>query len=368
MSQHSAKRIEQLLGAMTVEEKIGQLNMLTADLAVTGPGMPADYMAALKAGKLGSMLNLYGVELTRKVQRVAVEETRLGIPLFFGYDVIHGHRTVFPIPLAEAAAFDVELWERTARIAALESAAEGLMLTFAPMLDVSRDPALGPHLRERRRGHLAHRPPRRGQGARLPAAGSHRRRLRRHHRQAPGCLRRRAGRARLRPGRDLRARLPRDLSAALQGGDRGRLSRPHAGLHRSRGRADDGQCRRAPGPGARTLGLRRHLHQRLQRHRRAGPAWRRRRYRRRRRPRPQGRRRYRHDGERLHQRPAGGARARRRHHGRSRRRRAARARLQGAARPVRRSLSRERARADCRPARRASRERPARPRAARWCC
>ena len=75
MSQHNAKRIEQLLGAMTVVEKVGQLNMLTADLAVTGPGMPADYMAALKEGKLGSMLNLYGIELTRKVQRVAVEET-----------------------------------------------------------------------------------------------------------------------------------------------------------------------------------------------------------------------------------------------------------------------------------------------------
>ena len=143
MSQHNAKRIEQLLGAMTVAEKVGQLNMLTADLAVTGPGMPADYMAALKEGKLGSMLNLYGIELTRKVQRVAVEELRLGIPCSFGLDVIHGHRTVFPIPLAEAAAFDVELWERTARVAALESAAEGLMLTFAPMLDVSRDPRWG---------------------------------------------------------------------------------------------------------------------------------------------------------------------------------------------------------------------------------
>ena len=143
MSQHQAKRIEQLLGAMTVEEKIGQLNMLTADMAVTGPVMSGDYMAVLKAGKLGSMLNLFGAEITRKVQRVAVEETRLGIPLFFGYDVIHGHRTVFPIPLGEAAAFDPALWERSARIAALESAAEGLMLTFAPMLDVSRDPRWG---------------------------------------------------------------------------------------------------------------------------------------------------------------------------------------------------------------------------------
>src|SRR6185312_14859923 len=143
MSQHQAKRIEQLLGAMTVEEKIGQLNMLTADMAVTGPVMSGDYMAVLKAGKLGSMLNLFGAEITRKVQRVAVEETRLGIPRFFGYDVIHGHRTVFPIPLGEAAAFDPALWERSARVAALESAAEGLMLTFAPMLDVSRDPRWG---------------------------------------------------------------------------------------------------------------------------------------------------------------------------------------------------------------------------------
>jgi beta-glucosidase len=128
---------------MTLDEKIGQLNMLTADLAVTGPGMPADYMAMLKAGRLGSMLNLYGRDLVRAVQRVAVEETRLGIPLFFGFDVVHGHRTVFPIPLAEAAAFDPALWERTARIAAIEAAADGLTLTFAPMLDVARDPRWG---------------------------------------------------------------------------------------------------------------------------------------------------------------------------------------------------------------------------------
>jgi len=141
--QGDTDRIAHLIDAMTLEEKVGQLNMLTADLAVTGPGMPADYMAALRAGRLGSMLNLYGAELTREVQRVAVEETRLGIPLIFGYDVIHGHRTIFPIPLAEAAAFDPDLWERTARVAALEAAAEGLTLTFAPMLDVSRDPRWG---------------------------------------------------------------------------------------------------------------------------------------------------------------------------------------------------------------------------------
>jgi beta-glucosidase len=128
---------------MTLDEKIGQLNMLTAGLAITGPGDPADYMAALRAGRLGSLFNWFGWDKVREVQRVAVEETRLGIPLIFGYDVIHGHRTIFPIPLGEAATFDEALWEETARIAAVEAAAEGLTMTFAPMLDVSRDPRWG---------------------------------------------------------------------------------------------------------------------------------------------------------------------------------------------------------------------------------
>jgi beta-glucosidase len=141
--QGDTARIEQLIDAMTLEEKVGQLNMLTADMAVTGPVVSADYLAALRAGRLGSMLNLYGAEATREAQRIAVEETRLGIPLIFGYDVIHGHRTIFPIPLAEAAAFDPDLWERTARVAAVEAADEGLTLVFAPMLDVARDPRWG---------------------------------------------------------------------------------------------------------------------------------------------------------------------------------------------------------------------------------
>jgi beta-glucosidase len=143
MSARLTDRVVRLMRAMSVEEKIGQLNMLTAGLVVTGPGDPANYMEALKAGRLGSLFNLFGRKQVRDVQRIAVEETRLGIPLIFGYDIIHGHRTIFPIPLGEAAAFDVELWERTARIAALEGAAEGLNLTFAPMLDVSRDPRWG---------------------------------------------------------------------------------------------------------------------------------------------------------------------------------------------------------------------------------
>ncbi len=126
MSTGLTDRVARLMRIMTVDEKIGQLNMLSGGLVITGPGAPGDYMAALKAGQVGSLLNLFGRGPVREVQRIAVEETRLGIPLILSYDVIHGHRTIFPIPLGEASAFDPGLWERTARIAALEAAAEGL--------------------------------------------------------------------------------------------------------------------------------------------------------------------------------------------------------------------------------------------------
>jgi beta-glucosidase len=139
----ASTRIETLLEAMTLEEKIGQLTLASAGWAVTGPQVSGDYMAALRAGRVGAISNLWGAEETRAVQRVAVEETRLGVPLLFAFDVIHGHRTIFPIPLAEAAAFDPVLWERTARAAAIEAAADGLNLTFAPMLDVARDARWG---------------------------------------------------------------------------------------------------------------------------------------------------------------------------------------------------------------------------------
>ena len=139
----STSRIEALIGAMTLEEKIGQMTLASAGWAVTGPQVSGDYMAALRAGKLGAISNLWGPERTREVQQVAVEETRLGIPLIFAFDVIHGHRTIFPIPLAEVAALDPGLWQRTARAAATEAAADGLNLAFAPMLDVARDPRWG---------------------------------------------------------------------------------------------------------------------------------------------------------------------------------------------------------------------------------
>jgi beta-glucosidase len=136
-------RLDALLAAMTLEEKIGQLTMATADRVVTGPVLPGDTEAGIRSGRIGCMLNLWGAEPVRKIQRMAVEETRLGIPLLLGFDVVHGHRTIFPIPLAEAAAFDPALWERTARVAAAEAAGDGIALTFAPMLDVTRDPRWG---------------------------------------------------------------------------------------------------------------------------------------------------------------------------------------------------------------------------------
>jgi beta-glucosidase len=145
MPEHGAtmRTIDSLIEQMTLEEKIGQMTLVSAGWVVTGPKVSGDYMAQLRAGRIGAISNLWGAQETRAVQRVAVEETRLGVPLMFAFDVIHGHRTLFPIPLAEAAAFDPALWERTARAAALEAAADGLTLAFAPMLDVARDPRWG---------------------------------------------------------------------------------------------------------------------------------------------------------------------------------------------------------------------------------
>jgi beta-glucosidase len=135
--------LEALLARMTLDEKVGQLTMRTANMAVTGPVGPGEYLDGVRAGRIGSMLNLWGARWVREAQTAAVEQSRLGIPLFFGFDVVHGHRTTFPIPLGEAAAFDPGLCNRTARPAAVEAAADGLSLTFAPMLDVARDARWG---------------------------------------------------------------------------------------------------------------------------------------------------------------------------------------------------------------------------------
>ncbi|HET6376876.1 MAG TPA: glycoside hydrolase family 3 N-terminal domain-containing protein [Methylocella sp.] len=135
--------IDELLSDMTIEEKIGQLTMAAAARAVTGPVLAKNVTEGIEAGRIGSLLNIWGAAEVQAVQKIAVEKSRLGIPLLIGNDVLHGHTTIFPIPLAEAAIFDPSLWERSARAAAAEAAADGVDMTFAPMLDVARDPRWG---------------------------------------------------------------------------------------------------------------------------------------------------------------------------------------------------------------------------------
>lgn len=137
------QRVDSVLNLMTIEEKVGQLTLYTSDWDVTGPSIRAGYMEDIKAGKVGAIFNAYTAKYTRQLQEIAVKETRLGIPLLFGYDVIHGHKTIFPIPLGEAASWDLAAIERSARVAAEEASADGLHWTFAPMVDISRDPRWG---------------------------------------------------------------------------------------------------------------------------------------------------------------------------------------------------------------------------------
>src|SRR3979490_3297960 len=136
-------RIETLIGAMTLAEKLGQLTMTAAGYAVTGPIIAGDSTDAIKAGTIGNLLNMVGAAHVREMQRLAVEESRLGVPLLVGFDVVHGHRSVFPVPRGEASLFDPETWALTARESAKEAAADGLAMCFAPMLDVARDPRWG---------------------------------------------------------------------------------------------------------------------------------------------------------------------------------------------------------------------------------
>jgi beta-glucosidase len=136
-------RIESLIGRMTLAEKLGQLTMTAAGFAVTGPFIAGDSTDSIKDGTLGNLLNIFGADHIFKMQRLAVNESRLGIPLLFGLDVLHGHRILFPIPLAEASLFDCEAWSQSARESAKEAAADGLAMAFAPMLDVARDPRWG---------------------------------------------------------------------------------------------------------------------------------------------------------------------------------------------------------------------------------
>lgn len=137
------KEIDSLLAIMTFEEKVGQLNMYSGSWEFTGP-VPADNSNQekaenIKSGRVGGMLNVLTAKGTREAQRMAVENSRLGIPLIFGYDVIHGYKTMFPVPLAQAASWDIEVARKGSQVAAREAAASGLHWTFSPMIDVSRD-------------------------------------------------------------------------------------------------------------------------------------------------------------------------------------------------------------------------------------
>ncbi|WP_370337081.1 beta-glucosidase BglX [Parvularcula marina] len=140
------ERVEDLLSQMTLKEKVGQVSQFTGFWDVTGPA-PTDETQArkaelLKSGIIGSMLNVVGVEEVRPIQEYALN-SRLGIPVIFGLDVVHGHKTMFPIPLAEAASWDLDMIEQSARVSAIEAAAQGQTWTFAPMVDISRDPRWG---------------------------------------------------------------------------------------------------------------------------------------------------------------------------------------------------------------------------------
>src|ERR1051326_4870507 len=137
------QRVDSVLKLMTLDEKIGQMNQYNGDWEATGPiTKDGDKQNQIRKGMLGSMLNITGVEHTRQLQEIAME-SRLRIPLLFGQDIIHGYRTIFPIPLAEASSWDTSAIKLSARIAATEAAAAGVHWTFAPMVDIARDPRWG---------------------------------------------------------------------------------------------------------------------------------------------------------------------------------------------------------------------------------
>lgn len=135
--------IDNLMGRMTLQEKIGQLNLPVSGEIVTGQAKSSDVAGKIRKGQVGGLFNVKGVENIREVQKIAVEQSRLKIPLLFGMDVIHGYETVFPIPLALSCSWDMEAIKESARIAAKESSADGICWTFSPMVDICRDPRWG---------------------------------------------------------------------------------------------------------------------------------------------------------------------------------------------------------------------------------
>ncbi|MFD2965865.1 beta-glucosidase BglX [Sphingobacterium bambusae] len=137
------KFVSELMGKMTVEEKIGQLNLVTGGEAVTGSVVSTGVESKIKSGQIGGIFSMSSPAKIRAAQELAVKQSRLGIPIIFGMDVIHGYKTLFPIPLGLAATWDMSLIRESARIAAVEATADGLNWTFSPMVDISRDPRWG---------------------------------------------------------------------------------------------------------------------------------------------------------------------------------------------------------------------------------
>ena len=137
------QKVDSVLRLMTLDEKIGQMVLYSSDWDVTGPALKKGYMDDIRKGNCGNIFNAYTASYTRKLQKIAVEESRLGIPLLFGYDVIHGHKTIFPISLGESASWDMAAIEKSARVSATEAAASGINWTFAPMVDISVEPRWG---------------------------------------------------------------------------------------------------------------------------------------------------------------------------------------------------------------------------------
>jgi len=139
-------RVDSVLSLMSLDEKIGQLNQLSYGIG-WGPtvkvSVPNEYKELIKEGKIGSFLNAIGAEFTYELQKIAVNESRLKIPLIFGLDVIHGFKTIFPVPLGEAATWQPEIIEMSAHYQALEAASAGIHWTFSPMVDIARDPRWG---------------------------------------------------------------------------------------------------------------------------------------------------------------------------------------------------------------------------------
>jgi beta-glucosidase len=141
-SQYDVK-IDSILDLMTLEEKIGQLNLPGAGEIITGQAKNSNIAKKIEEGKIGGLFSLRSTKKIREVQKLSIEKSRLGIPLLFGLDVIHGYRTTFPIPLGLSCSWDMDMIQKTARMAAQEASADGINWTFSPMVDISRDPRWG---------------------------------------------------------------------------------------------------------------------------------------------------------------------------------------------------------------------------------